>query len=159
MTVIETLRAPEAKIAVAAGCSEGALFEETAQYFQHLAPTNRRLPIRAYCDAHAYAEAAILLHRLVLPEHGFQLGETPNRENRPWRGLASTWSRGAHAALPFTAATPGLALLGAAAHALARRLEAEAQAQCRRCNGLGWVATAESGKRICNHAAASVISA
>ena len=77
---------------------------------------------RAAADEAALAEHAMRLHRAALPQHGFRLGALPDG-----RGLASSWRRGDASALPFLAATPALALFGATAHALARRIEADAR--------------------------------
>jgi hypothetical protein len=128
----------EAAIAGASPADEPRLFTEAQSLFR------RDIAIARHCETHAYAEAAILLHRKLLPMNGYQLGETAAR-----RGLASTWKRGDAHTLPFDAATPALALLRATAHAVVR--QGEADKTCARCNGRGWTITRDGGKRICRH--------
>lgn len=102
--------------------------------------------LRAFVDASAYADAAIAIHRALLPGHGFQLGETASQ-----RGLATSWQKGDCHTRPFEAATPALALLRATAHIAAHRLRTIANAACPVCQGLGWFITKDGGKRICGH--------
>jgi hypothetical protein len=99
------------------------------------------------CEARAFADAAIRLHRVLLPANGYQLGETAAR-----RGLASSWRPGDAHALPFEAATPALALLRATAHALARQHEAEERARCASCGGRGWTIARDGSRHLCSHA-------
>jgi hypothetical protein len=98
------------------------------------------------CEARAFADAAIQLHRTLLPANGYQLGETAAR-----RGLASSWKPDDAYMLPFEAATPALALLRATAHALAKQREAELRAHCTTCRGRGWTITHDGSRRICGH--------
>ena len=98
------------------------------------------------CEAQAFADAAIRLHRALLPANGYQLGETAAR-----RGLASSWRPGDAHALPFEAATPALALLRAMAHALARQRDAEQRALCAVCGGRGWTIARNGSRQICGH--------
>jgi hypothetical protein len=137
-----------AKIAAADCGEEGVLFAEALPLFLH-APDHIFLA-RQWIERRAFAEAAMFLHRLALPAHGFQLGEMPAGAVRH-RGRASTWQRHEHRALPFAAATPGLALLRAAANAAVRSAETHARAKCETCRGLGWIVTADAGKHICGH--------
>ncbi|HWU27393.1 MAG TPA: hypothetical protein VN154_13425 [Rhizomicrobium sp.] len=104
--------------------------------------------IAKLCAAQAFADAAIRIHRALLPANGFHLGETIAR-----KGLASTWRRGEAQMLPFEAATPGLALLCATAHHTARQIQRDRRAQCGVCGGLGWTVTRKGGKRVCRHGA------
>jgi hypothetical protein len=100
----------ENRIAGAQSAEESRLFADASALF-------RTDPdIARCCKAQAFADAAIRLHRALLPANGYQLGETAAR-----RGLASSWRPGDAHALPFEAATPALALLRATAHALARQ--------------------------------------
>lgn len=128
----------EAAIAGASPADEQRLFAEARSLFRP------DIEIARHCETHAYAEAAILLHRRLLPMNGYQLGETAAR-----RGLASTWKRGDAHTLPFDAATPALALLRATAHAVVRQCDADKT--CARCCGRGWTITRDGGKRICRH--------
>lgn len=107
----------DALAAETAICRAGA----AADLFARL---RRVLPViaSAATDQAALAEHAMRLHRAALPRNGFRLGILPDG-----RGLASTWRRGDATALPFLAATPALALLGATAHALARQIETAAR--------------------------------
>jgi hypothetical protein len=123
-------------IAGAACTDEPRLFAEAQSVFG--------ASLERHCATQAFAEAAILLHRTLLPANGYQLGETPAH-----RGLASTWKRGDAHAIPFDAATPSLALLRATVHAVAK--QHEAQKGCARCSGRGWIVTRDGGKRICGH--------
>jgi hypothetical protein len=95
----------------------------------------------------ACSDAAMALHRALLPDNGFQFGETPTR-----RGLASSWRAGDAHTTPVEAATPALALLRATAHAVARRHERQSREACRACDGRGWTIARDGGKRICRHA-------
>ena len=137
MSLVETL---EAAIACATAADESRLFAVALASFGAHASTQR------FADAGAFAEAAITLHRAVMPNGGYQMGEL-----HTGRGLASTWRRGDAHALPFEAATPGLALLRATAHHAARAMEAEARMRCAHCRGRGWLVTRDGGKRICAH--------
>ena len=94
-----------------------------------------------------FSDTAMALHRALLPDNGFQFGETPAK-----RGLASTWARGDAHTTPVEAATPALALLRATAHEVARRHERQSRETCRRCDGRGWTIAHNGGKRICRHA-------
>jgi hypothetical protein len=134
------LDALELCIAAASRNDEARLFDE-AMALAQIDPEIARL--RANC---AFADAAIRIHRALLPAHGYHLGETAAR-----KGLASTWRRGEAQTLPFEAATPGLALLRATAHATARHIQRETRAACGICGGLGWTITRKGGKRICRH--------
>lgn len=99
-----------------------------------------------HCQSRAFADAAIRIHRALLPEHGYQFGATAAR----W-GIASIWERGDPHAISFEAATPALALLRACAHAAALRASADRRARCTRCGGLGWTIMEDGDKRICGH--------
>lgn len=138
MSTLETLADA---IASAAARDEPSLF---AQALAFVGPDAK---LRRCCAARAFADAAILFHCALLPANAYQLGETSSR-----RGLASTWRKGDAHALPFDAATPGLALLGATMHAIARNCETESRANCKRCHGRGWIVTRDGGKRLCAHA-------
>jgi hypothetical protein len=133
-----SLEALEAVIAGAAPADEPRLFAEARSLFCAGAEIGR------HCETRAFAEAAIHLHRTLLPANGYRLGETVTR-----RGLASTWRRGDAHTLPFDAATPALALLRATAHAIAKQLEGAKH--CARCNGRGWTIARNGDKRICRH--------
>jgi hypothetical protein len=126
------------QIAAAGPAEEPRLFAQAQTLF--------RTDITRSCKAQAFADAAIRLHRMLLPAHGYQLGETAAQ-----RGLASSWQPGDAHALPFEAATPALALLRATAHALAKRHEAERCAQCTVCGGRGWTIARDGGRRLCSH--------
>ncbi len=139
-----------ANIAASDGAHEPLLFAQAACLF--VLERERRDRVQRWIDDRAFVQAAIALHRHALPAYGFQLGELPVGCARD-RGLASTWRRGEHRALPFAAATPALALLRATASAAAGAAEARAQADCTICGGLGWTVTAESRKAICRHGA------
>jgi len=141
MSLLETL---EAAIACAAAADESRLFSLALASFGAHAPAQR------FAVAGAFAEAAIALHRAVIPNGGYQLGEL-----HTGRGLASMWRRGDAHALPFEAATPGLALLRATAHEATRAMDAEARSSCAHCRGRGWLITRDGGKRICAHGDAS----
>lgn len=136
----------EAEIAAAAPAQEAFLFAETARALS--LPGDSKL--QHWLELGAYAQAALRLHRLALPQNGFQFGHLPlgtaQRE-----AVASSWRRGDPSALPFSAATPGLALLRAIASACARNAERDAQTTCGICGGLGWFVTADNAKRICAH--------
>jgi hypothetical protein len=130
----------ENRIAGAQSAEESRLFADASALF-------RTDPdIARCCKAQAFADAAIRLHRALLPANGYQLGETAAR-----RGLASSWRPGDAHALPFEAATPALALLRATAHALARQHEAERRALCASCGGRGWTIARDGSRRICGH--------
>ncbi len=135
------LDALELRIASASRNEEARLFGEAMGLVGADADVGR------LCAAQAFADAAIRLHRALLPAYGYHLGETAAR-----KGLASTWRRGEAQTLPFEAATPGLALLRAAAHAAARQIQRETRAACGICGGLGWTITRKGGKRVCRHA-------
>jgi hypothetical protein len=138
--IVSTLATLESDIACAGPHDEAHLF---ANALALILPDPQ---LRRACAARAFADAAILIHRALLPTHAFQLGETPSK-----RGLASTWRKGDAHTLPFDAATPGLALLRATVNATLRKHEAETRAQCTRCRGRGWIITRDGGKRICIH--------
>ena len=125
---------------IADGGDEAAIFARMLA----LAPPDTALS--RYCATRAYADAAILIHRALVPAHGYQLGETASR-----RGIASSWRQGDAHARTFEAATPGLALLRATAHAAASHLRDRTRAACTMCGGLGWFITREGRKRICLH--------
>jgi hypothetical protein len=137
MSLFETL---ETAIAGAVPADEPALFDRALALFGDASAHH-------FCRARAFANAAIALHRSVFPNRGYQVGETCRG-----RGLASTWAKGDAHALPFEAATPGLALLRATAHAAARMSADEIRARCTRCRGRGWIIARDGGKRICGHA-------
>lgn len=148
MSLLATL---ETAIACATAADESRLFAVAlasfgAQASFALASTQR------FADAGAFAEAAIALHRAVMPNGGYQMGEL-----HTGRGLASTWRRGDAHALPFEAATAGLALLRATAHQVTRAMETEVRSRCARCRGRGWLVTRDGGKRICAHGEASCV--
>jgi hypothetical protein len=131
----DTLRDLESKIGGAAATDEAELFVAAAglaKYagFAHL------------LNARAYADAAIAFHRWALPAHGFQFGATHRTG-----GLASSWRRGDAHALPFEAATPGLALLRATLAAIGN----PGFADCTHCNGLGWIVARDGARRMCRH--------
>src|SRR5271155_2931784 len=138
MNGFETL---ENRIAGAQPAEEPGLFADASAFFR----TDREI-VRC-CEARAFADAAIRLHRTLLPANGYQLGETAAR-----RGLASSWRPGDAHALPFEAATPALALLRATAHALAKQHEAEERARCTACGGRGWTIAHDGSRRRCSHA-------
>jgi len=138
MTGFATL---ENRIADAQAADEAKLLVEATALFQ--ADTD----VARCCEARAFADAAIRLHRTLLPANGYQLGETAAR-----RGLASSWRPGDAHALPFEAATPALALLRATTHALARQHEAEQRARCASCGGRGWTIAHDGSRHICSHA-------
>ncbi|HTW33201.1 MAG TPA: hypothetical protein VMD53_01190 [Rhizomicrobium sp.] len=125
----------EARIAGAQAADEARLFADAQALFRTSVAT----------DA-AFADAAIRLHRALLPANGYQLGETAAR-----RGLASSWRPDDAHRLPFEAATPALALLRATAHALANRHEAELRAACASCGGRGWTIARDGSRRLCSH--------
>jgi hypothetical protein len=137
MTGFEML---EGRIAGAEPSEEARVFADASAVFR----TNPDI-IRC-CKARAFADAAIRLHRALLPANGYQFGETAAR-----RGLASSWRPGDAHALPFEAATPALALLRATAHALAKQHEAEQRALCASCGGRGWTITRDGSRHICGH--------
>ena len=136
MSLFETL---DAAVARALAADEPALFARALALFGNGSP-------QSFCETKAFAEAAIALHRTVFPNRGYQLGETCRG-----RGLASTWAKGDGHALPFEAATPGLALLRATVHTAARTSADAARARCTVCRGRGWLVTRDGGKRICGH--------
>jgi len=142
----EKFRALEAEIAGASMLDEPALLARAAPLF--LTSAGARARFALFCESHAFAEAAILLHHVALPAHGFQFGETPGAH-----GLASTWRKGDGHALPFQAATASLALLRAIAHAAARKIESDMQARCTLCGGLGWTLARDNAKQLCRHGA------
>jgi hypothetical protein len=125
---------------IAEGADERALFARVVKHARPDATLTRFLGVGAYADA------AIRLHRMLLPAHGFQLGETAAR-----RGIAQSWRGGDAEARAFEAATPALALLRALAHARAETLDATLRNACTLCEGLGWYVTRNGGKRICRH--------
>ncbi|MGB8365509.1 MAG: hypothetical protein ACLQUZ_14610 [Rhizomicrobium sp.] len=139
-----------ADIATADGAHEAFLFEEAARLLLPDAEREHIFRLRQWIDERAFAQAAICLHHHALPAYGFQIGEMPPGAAQK-RGVASTWRRGEHRALPFTAATPGLALLRAAASAAARAAEASMQADCAFCRGVGWISGVGGSKAICRH--------
>lgn len=139
-----------ADIAAADSAQETFLFKEAARLLLPDGEREHILRVRQWIDERAFAQAAIFLHRQALPAHGFQLGEIPPGTAQK-RGVASTWRRGEHRALPFTAVTPGLALLRAAASAAARAAETSMQADCAVCRGVGWVSSVGGSKAICRH--------
>jgi hypothetical protein len=141
VSLFETL---EAVIACAAPTDEPQLLARALATFGAQEATQRL--VAAFVGAGAFAQAAIALHRAAMPNGGYQFGEV-----RSGRGLASIWRRGDAHALPFEAATPGLALLRATAHQAARALESETRSRCAHCRGRGWVITRDGGKRICAH--------
>ena len=134
------LDALELRIAAASRNDEARLFGEA------MALAQADPEIARCCANNAFADAAIRIHRALLPAHGYHLGETAAR-----KGLASTWRRGEAQTLPFEAATPGLALLRATAHATARQIQRDIRATCGICGGLGWTITRKGGKRVCRH--------
>jgi hypothetical protein len=134
MTALEMF---EHRIAAACANDEASLFAEAATIFR--CPAGR----------HGFADAAIRLHRALLPGCGFQFGETAAR-----RGLASSWRAGDAHATPFEAATPALALLRATTHAMVRLGETDVRRRCPSCEGRGWTIARDGGKRICRHDAA-----
>ena len=139
-----------ADIAAADSAREPFLFDEAACLLLPDGGREHIRRVRQWIDERAFAQAAIFLHRQALPAYGFQLAEMPPGAAQK-RGLASTWRRGEHRALPFTALTPGLALLRAAASAAARAAEASTQADCAICRGVGWIAGIDGNKAICRH--------
>lgn len=139
----DTLAAFERSIASAESADEPALFAEALS----LVVRGDAAPVERWIAVRAFAEAAIHLHRLALPNCGFQFGRIPARGT----GLASSWRHGDHSASPFTAATPALALLRATVHEAARTTEAETRGACATCHGLGWYVTRANRKQICAH--------
>ena len=129
------LAALEARIATARSDDEPGLFAEAQALLQTMIEPPR-----------AFADAAIRLHRALLPANGYQLGETAAR-----RGLASSWRPDDAHMVPFEAATPALALLRATAHALARQQEAERRVLCESCGGRGWIIARDGRRAICSH--------
>lgn len=143
MTIeLAALRDLELRIAQASRKDEAAIFLTMTKN----AAVKSTGEITRLCALQAFADAAILVHRTLLPANGYQLGETAAR-----KGLASTWRRGEAQTLPFEAATPGLALLRASAHHAARQIERDRRSQCGICGGLGWTITRKGGKRVCRH--------
>src|ERR1700679_3290968 len=130
----------ENRIAGALPAEEPPLFADAATLFRTDPDVVR------CCEARAFADAAIRLHRALLPANGYQLGETAAR-----RGLAGSWRPGDAHALPFEAATPALALLRATAHALAKQHEVEQRALCTSCGGRGWIIARDGSRRLCSH--------
>ena len=128
------------RIAAAQPAEESHLFADARALFR------TDLEIVRCCETQAFADAAIRLHRALLPANGYQLGETAAR-----RGLASSWRPGDAHMLPFEAATPALALLRATAHALAKQHEAEQRALCATCGGRGWTIARDGSRHLCNH--------
>ncbi len=140
---LAALRELELRIAQASRKDEAAIFQAVVRDAAANAASSE---VTRLCAAQAFADAAILVHRGLLPANGYHLGETAAR-----KGLASTWRRGEAHTLPFEAATPGLALLRAAAHHAARQIERDRRAHCGICGGLGWTITRKGGKRLCRH--------
>jgi hypothetical protein len=141
---VNLLETFEAAIACATSADEPRLFTRALAVLGGADSTWR------FVELGAFAEAAITFHRAVMPNAGYQMGEV-----RAGRGLASIWRRGDAHALPFEAATPGLALLRATAHQAARAMDAEIRSHCTRCRGRGWLILRDGGKRICSHGDAS----
>lgn len=142
----DTLFRLEAEIAAAAPAQEALLFAETARALSQAGDSK----LQHWLAQRAYAQAALRLHRLALPQNGFQFGYLPPGTAQR-DAVASSWRRGDRSALPFSAATPGLALLRAIASTCARNAERDLQAACGICDGLGWFVTADNAKRICAH--------
>lgn len=136
----------EAEIAAAASAQEALLFAETARALS----LPEDLKLQHWLDQRAYAQAALRLHRLALPQNGFQFGYLPTGTAQR-DAVASSWRRGDCSAHPFSAATPGLALLRAIASNCARNAERDVQAACGVCGGLGWFIATDNAKRICAH--------
>jgi hypothetical protein len=99
----------------------------------------------------AHADCALMLHRLALPHHGFELGQTAAGARA--RAFAGSWRLGDAQIAASIAATPALALLQATLGAMARSRRESERATCAICNGRGWYVTARSTKEICRHAA------
>ena len=133
--LVNSLEIFVARLATAPAGDEPGLFAEAQRLFQ----TKITAPP-------ASADAAIRLHRALLPDNGYQLGETAAR-----RGLASSWRPDDPHILPFDAATPARALLRATAHALAKEHETERRICCGKCGGRGWTIARDGGRRICDH--------
>ena len=131
---MNAFEALESRIAAARPADEPHLFAEVRTLFQ--------LDV----GSGAFADAAIRLHRALLPSNGYQFGETAGR-----RGLASTWRPDDAHARPFEAATPALALLRATAHALARLDEADLRGRCPACGGRGWIVRRDGSRDVCAH--------
>lgn len=136
---LETLAA---KLDAATPSDEAALVAEAARLL--LPDDDAAL---AFCRGHAFADAALTLHRKALPFHGFQFGDLAFGK----RGLASNWRAGDASAMPFEAATPALALLRAAVRVRLRECETEARLRCVHCRGRGWRLMRDGEKRICRH--------
>jgi hypothetical protein len=105
-----------------------------------------RARLERFAEVGAYTDCVLMLHRLALPSHGFELGRT-----HAGRAFAGSWRGGDAQIATTTAATPALALLRATATALARCERSRMRAACTLCNGRGWYVTAENGKQICRH--------
>lgn len=128
--------------ALASGGDEEFLFRAA------LARLPRNGAAAKFCRAGAYGEAAMRIHRALLPAWGFQFGVTASG-----RGLASIWAKGDATARSFEAATAGTALLRATLAALVDHRDAATRAACTLCNGLGWFVTRQGTRRVCRHGA------
>lgn len=94
----------------------------------------------------AYTDCALMLHRMTLPHHGFELGRTPAR-----RSFAGSWHNRNAQLATIMAATPALALLRATLTTVAGSRRENDRATCTRCSGRGWYVTARCSKEICRH--------
>jgi hypothetical protein len=150
MTRMADLIMLELRIANASSADEAALLIAASQL---LLPGDAvRKTFDTFREAGAYSDAAMQLYRTALPRYGFQFGLPPPLPNgRPSSAIATSWRRGASAAMPYRAETPALALLRAAAGEFARKLAADELSECPICRGLGWFVTTENRRQICRH--------
>jgi hypothetical protein len=137
----------ELRLAAARPGQEAELVEDAARILAGEAGYR----VRAFRDAGAFTDAAILVYRAALPDSGFQFGLGPALCGRPRAATALVWQRGDAHALPYRAATPALALLRAAVSETSNLRAADLLATCPICRGVGWYVTADNRKQMCRH--------
>jgi hypothetical protein len=133
------------RIATAGAANEAELFHYCLDL---LGPPNgsaERARLERYVELGAYTDCALMLHRLSLPQHGFELGRTLAS------AFAGSWRCGDAQIATTLAATPALALLRATSSAMTSLRRESVRMACAICNGRGWYVTARSSKEICRH--------
>ncbi len=137
------------RIANAGAASEAELLHCCLDLLGPPNGSTERAHLMRFAEIGAYTDCALMLHRLTLPDHGFELGRT--HAIPASRAFAGSWRAGDAQIATTTAATPALALLRATSRATASLRRESVRMACATCNGRGWYVTAQSRKEICRH--------